>query len=222
MLKTPSLITPRQPSGASHADAEPEELAAAIDETDEERFPVRRGHDDVAGYVTTRDLARLLSRSVRGGIDAILRPVYAVPPTARALDVLEQLQSKRIAIAVIVDEAGGVEGIADIDDLAEEVVGTLLVGKTHDDATLHAESDGSWVLPATTRVHVANRRLDLELPMSPRWSTLGGLVNARLGTVPSVGARVVLEDGTVIEVVEASAKSVHRVRVRAPAPSTAQ
>lgn len=217
-LHVASLMIPRPSIVAIDAGADAAQLATAIEGVDEERFPVRRGHDDVVGYVTTRDLGRLLSGRITGGLEAILRPVYAVPATARALDVLEQLQSKRIAIAVVVDEAGGVEGIVDIDDLAEEVVGSLLVGKTHDDGTFAPEGDGSWVLPATTRVHVANRRLGLELPISPRWSTLGGLVNARLGSVPSVGARVELDDGTVIEVVDASTRRVDRVRVRAPSP----
>lgn len=216
-LHVASVMIPRSAVVAIDADAGPAELAAVLDGTDEERFPVRRGAEDVIGYVTTRDLARLLSRRIEGGLAAILRPVHAVPESARALEVLETLQQKRMAIAVVVDEAGGVEGIVDIDDLAEEVVGSLLVGPPMEDACFTAEPDGSYVLPATTRVHVANRRLDIELPTSPRWSTLGGLLNARLGTVPSVGARVALEDGTALEVVEASARRVHRVRVRPPA-----
>ena len=214
-LHVGSVMIPRPAIVAIDAGATDEELAAVLDGADEERFPVRRGADEVVGYVSTRDLARLLAGRIPGRLDAILRPVHVVPESARALDVLEQLQSKRIAIALVVDESGGVEGIVDIDDLAEEVVGSLLVGAARAD-TLAPDGEGSYSLPATTRVHVVNRHLDLELPTSPRWSTLGGMLTAQLGTVPSVGAKITLEDGTELEVLDASARRVLRVRLRPP------
>ncbi|UJR83301.1 hemolysin family protein [Sandaracinus amylolyticus] len=215
-LHVGSVMIPRAAIVAIDASATIEELAQRIDSTDEERFPVRRGGEDFIGYVRTRDVGRLIAGRVQGGLEAILRPVHAVPETALALEVLDQLQSRRIPIAVVVDESGGVEGVIDIDDLAEEVVGSLLVGGAHEDAGFLRDEDGSYVLPATTRVHVVNRRLDLDLPTSARWATLGGLVLAQLGAVPSVGARVELDDGSILEVVEASERRVQRVRLRRP------
>jgi putative hemolysin len=215
-LHVGSVMIPRAAVATIDLGLTNDELAVILDRTDEERFPVRHGADDVLGYVTARDLARLLAGRVDGGLARIVRPLHVVPESARALDVLEQLQSKRIAIALVVDESGGIEGIVDIDDLAEEVVGSLLVGESRDDASFTADDDGSYVLPASARVHVVNRKLDLDLPTSQRWSTLGGLLVTRLGAVPTVGACAVLDDGTRLEVVETSVRRVLRVRLWPP------
>lgn len=212
-LHAASVMVPRGAIVAIEADASAEDLGALLDETDEERFPVRKG-DEIVGYVTTRDIARLLGGRVSGGLPAIVRPVTYVPEVARALELFERMQSSRLPIAVVVDESGSLEGIVDIDDLAEEVVGTLLVGAPRDEARFSREAEGTVVVPASMRIHVANRALDLDLPISPRWSTVGGLLLSRLATMPTPGARVALEDGTELEVVETSARRVLRVRIR--------
>jgi putative hemolysin len=215
-LHVGSVMVPRPAIVAIDVNATIDDLMQTIDISDEERFPVRRGGENIIGYVTTRDIARLLRGRVEDGLASIVRPVHVVPESARALDVLDQLQSKRIPIAIVVDESGGIEGVVDIDDLAEELLGSLLVGEHREDALIVREPDGAAIVPATMRVHVINRRLELDLPISVRWSTIGGLVLAQSGVVPAVGTRVALADGTVFEVIEASARRVHRVRVRPP------
>lgn len=214
-LHAASVMVPRPAIVSVDVDASAEELGALLDETDEERFPVTRG-DDIVGYVATRDIGRVLAGRVPGGLARVVRPVMFVPQGAGALHLLEQLQSRRMPIAVVVDEDGTIEGIVDIDDLAEEVVGTLLVGAPRDEVQLAREPDGAVVVPAGMRIHVANRALGLHLPISPRWSTVGGLLLARLQAMPRAGARVELDDGTVLEVVEATVRRVLRVRIRAP------
>ena len=211
-LHAAAVLVPRGAVATVDADASRDELGALLDSTDEERFPVRRG-EDITGYVTTRDIARLLGGRVSGGLSAITRPVIFVPESGGALALFERLQATRVPIAVVVDESGSIEGVVDIDDLAEEVVGTLLVGAPRDEQLFAREEDGAVVVPAGMRIHVVNRALDLELPVSPRWSTVGGLLLSRLAAMPSAGARVQLEDGTELEAVEASARRVLRVRI---------
>ncbi len=211
-LHAGAVMVPRAAVVAVDAEATPEELTAFLETTDEERFPVRRGNA-IVGFVATRDIARLCAGRA-SDLAAIVRPVLFVPEVARALDLLERLQAERVPIAVVVDESGAFEGIVDIDDLAEEVVGSLLVGEPMDDPRVVHEPSGAFVVAAATRVHVVNRALDVDLPTSPRWSTVGGLVLSELGALPEPGATVTLEDGTELEVVEASARRVHRVRIR--------
>jgi putative hemolysin len=191
-----------------------EEIAALLEEADEERYPVLAGDDDVVGYVTTRDLAKLLAGVGEGELARLVRPVHVVPETANALELLAELQRRRVPIAVVVDETGAFEGIVDVDDLAEEIVGSL-VGEAERTAPARAD-DGSAVVPASSRVHLVNRLLALDLPLSPRWSTVGGLVLAHGGAIPKVGDTVTLEDGTRLEVVETSARRLLQVRIHPP------
>jgi putative hemolysin len=206
-------MTPRGAVVAIDESASREELGRLLDATDEERFPVWGAEEDIVGYVTMRDVARWLGGRVEGPLATLVRPVHVVPESAWALQVLDELQSLRLPIAVVVDEAGGVEGIVDIDDLAEELVGSLKVGAALEASSVEREPGGAVVVPAAMRVHVANRLLGLTLPTSARWSTIGGLLVAELRAMPTIGARVTLADGVELEVVDASTRRVQRVRL---------
>jgi putative hemolysin len=214
-LHVSALMVPREAVRMLPEDADMDELVACLDHAEEAHFPVTRGDDDeVIGYVTMRDLARLVARRVEGGLTAAVHAIHAVPENAMAVAVLETLQTRREPIALVVDESGATAGLVEMDDLVEEVIGTV-VGAP---AEIERCADGSAVVPASTKVHVANRSLGLALPMSPRWSTLNGLLTAELGVLaPPPGTRHALRDGTVIEVLESSPRRVQRVRVRPPA-----
>jgi CBS domain containing-hemolysin-like protein len=207
-------MVPRGAIVAIDATATRDDLFRLLDTTDEERFPVRRSEEEILGYVTMRDIARLLSGRVDGTLDSLVRPVHIVPESALALEVLEQLQTRRVAMALVVDEAGGIEGLVEIDGLAEELVGSLQVGAAREDTAIDREPGGEIVVPASLRVHVANRLLELDLPTSRRWSTVGGLLLSQLGAMPTVGAKVHLANGLELEVVDAGARRIHRVRIR--------
>jgi putative hemolysin len=206
-LHAAAVMTPRVAVAGIDRAATRAQIVALLERTDEERFPVLREQEDVVGYVTTRDLGRLLATLEPFDLATIVRPVHVVPGTASALDLLATLQRRRMPIAVVVDQAGGFDGIVDVDDLAEEVVGALV------DGVEAGVPGGSVVVPASQRVHVVNRRCGTALPQSRRWSTLGGLVLTKFGSIPSAGATITLDDGTTIEVLEATARRVTRVRI---------
>jgi putative hemolysin len=210
-LHAGAVMVPRGSVVGVASTASRDEITHLIATTDEDRFPVLRGHEDVAGYVTTRDLARILTGSVPD-IAAATRPIHTAPESASAIGLLVELQRRRVPIAMVVDGVGSFEGIVDVDDLAEEIVGSL----ASDAERGSVSSEGGTVVPATMRVHQANRRLQLSLPTSKRWSTIGGLFLARTGTIPSAGDRVTLEDGTSLEVVETTARRLLRVRITPP------
>ncbi len=209
-LRVSAVMIPRGGVRFIALDAPREALIALLDEREEDRFIVAKGPEDIVGYVTARDIAQIFANGI-GNLASKLRPVHVVPETAFALDVLDVLQSRRIPIAVVVDESGSIEGIVDIDDLADEVVGTLVSGV--DTIDFVREGDGSLLISASARIHIVNRLLDLDLPQSPRWSTLGGLVLHEFGAMPPAGASVSLSDGTSLEVVEVSSRRIQRLRI---------
>jgi putative hemolysin len=210
-LRVSAVMIPRGGVRFIALDAHREELIALIDEREEDRFVVARGPEDIVGYVTARDIAQMFAKGV-DGLTSKIRPVHIVPETALALDVLDILQSRRIPIAIVVDESGSIEGTVDIDDLADEVVGALVAGSPETIEYVR-EADGALLISASARVHVVNRLLDLDLPQSPRWSTLGGLVLHEFGAMPPAGTSVVLADGTSLDVVEVSSRRIQRLRI---------
>jgi putative hemolysin len=212
-LHVGAVMVPRGAVVGVPLTASRDDIARILATTDEDRFPVLRGHEDVVGYVTTRDLARLLTGSLPD-LASAMRPIHTAPERASALDLLVELQRRRVPIAVVVDESGSFEGIVDVDDLAEEIVGSLAT----DAHRALAPTEGGTIVPAALRVHLANRWLRLSLPTSKQWSTIGGLFLAQMGAIPTAGERITLQDGTELEVVETSARRLLRVRIKPPPP----
>lgn len=182
------------------------------------RMPVYDGApDNVVGYLAIRDLVGAALAREPLSVKALMRPVRFVPETARADQLLRTMQSERAPMAIVVDERGDVTGLVTVEDLVEELVGEIL--SEHDTAppAVAREPDGSVVLPAATPIRDASRLLDHDLPERPGVGTVAGLCLHAAGRIPPPGAVLKLEDGTVLEVIDASPRRVRRVRIR-PAP----
>jgi putative hemolysin len=117
-------------------------------------MPVYQGRvDDVAGYVSTRDLLYLALEQKLFVMEDILRPAFFAPETQRAVDLLHEMRRRRVPFAVIVDEQGGMSGICTLEDLVEELVGEIL----SEDAVpppelVQAAPDGSAIILGTAPV----------------------------------------------------------------------
>ena len=179
----------------------------------EDRIPVYEGSwEHVIGYVTLRDM--LVSISDRP-LRELVRAPYFVPENVLAVDVLREMQRRRIHIGFVVDELGSVAGIVTLEELVEELVGDIFAEHQSPHPSIRREADGTAIVRADTAVHEVNRTLGLDLPEGNAWTTLGGLMLVKHGSIPSNGARVRV--GSVdIEVLEATRRRLLAVRVRPP------
>lgn len=168
--------------------------------------------DHILGYVTSRDLLVAKSNGTFS-IKAVLRPIEAVPESARATDVLTLMQTTQALIVLVVDEHGGVSGLVTLEDLIEELVGEIFEEHETKTPTISHEGPGKALVDGATPVHELNRELGLALPTSPEWVTIGGLILARARDVPSTGTSFTLEDGTHIDVVQATERKVVLARI---------
>jgi putative hemolysin len=127
------------------------------------------------------------------------------------------MRERRIHLAFVVDEQGGVGGIVTLDDLLEELVGEVF-GEMHatQPSTIRPQADGSVVVLGDATIRDLNREHDFELPDGPGFSTVGGLCMSLAGGVPKVGDVLALESGVELRIEEASARAVSRVRVVPP------
>jgi putative hemolysin len=172
--------------------------------------------DDIVGYVLAKDLAAMAWERQLIVLDDLLRPVHFVPETAKAVQVLREMQRRRTQIAVVVDEHGGVAGLLTLEDLVEELVGEIVGEQEQAEALFQREPGGTALVRGDAPIREVNRALDLELEEGEGYSTVAGLCIALAGTVPERGARLRAPDGTEIEVVDASPRVVRLVRLRPP------
>ncbi len=222
-LTAADVMVPRNRIVALPLDAPQEDLKRLLLEEGRSRMPVYAGAlDEIVGYVMAKDLAAMAWDRHLLVLPDLLRPVRFVPETARAVQVLRDMQRDRQQLAVVVDEHGGVSGMLTLEDLVEELVGDILGEAEEPLDAIQREPSGTAIVRGDVPVRDVNRALDLGLPEGEDYTTVAGLCVSLAGAVPERGTRLPLPDGTVIEVMEASPRVVRRVRIRPPEAGQAE
>ncbi|HET6332593.1 MAG TPA: hemolysin family protein [Polyangiales bacterium] len=181
------------------------------------RLPVYdESPDDVVGYVNIKDLA---TRSWERGdisLQEVMRPPHFVPTSKLAGDLLSEMRRLHVPISIVIEEQGGLAGLITIEDLLEELVGTIETEHAKEAPPYVREREGSWVVSGSLPIRELNRELNLDLPEEGDWNTLAGLFIHQAGRIPKAGEQERLPDGTVLEVLEASPRRIRTLRVKAP------
>jgi CBS domain containing-hemolysin-like protein len=145
------------------------------------------------------------------------RPVLYVPASMAATNLLIRMQTRRIHMALVVDEYGGTDGLVTIEDLVEQIVGDI--EDEHDEveaANIVSDASGAITAAARTPVKELEARLDVKLlsaEQEEEIDTLGGLVFALVGHVPARGELVPHPSGIEFEVLEADPRRIKRLKV---------
>lgn len=185
------------------------------------RLPVYEGSiDHIVGVLYAKDLLPLL-RDGRHNLTlrSIVRPVYFVPETMKVDDLMRALQSRKVHMAIIVDEYGGTAGLVTIEDLLEEIVGEIQDEYDVEEPPIEEVSAGEWLFDGRISLDEVNDLTNLGL-VNEDVDSLGGFVSAMLGTIPEVGEKIEVNDAT-IEVITVQGLRPHRLRVSLPQPESA-
>jgi len=177
--------------------------------------------DNVQGLLYAKDLLPYL-REGRSDVPLsnILRQAYFIPETKKASDLLPDLQQRRVHMAVVVDEYGGVAGLVTIEDLLEEIVGEIQDEYDTEEPFVEFISDDEYVFDARVDLDDLNRLMDVSLPTDDS-DTLGGFIYTMLGKVPAIGDQVAFEDmGFTVESV--AGRRIKKVRVERQSPSASE
>jgi len=193
------------------------------------RMPVYRNSlDEVMGLVHIKDFTVLVGENgnpadlIAPKLTDLLRPVLFVSPTARVLDLLLEMRLKRMHMAMVVDEYGGIDGLATIEDVVEQIVGEIEDEHDSDDSPQMIENtDGSVTADARVTIGAFEARYgdvftDEE---EEQTETLGGLVYFLSGRVPRRSELVRHSSGLEFEILDGDPRRVRRLRIRnLPAP----
>jgi len=181
------------------------------------RVPVyERTIHNIKGIVYTQDVLQVPDSEahVRVVETIMRRDVYFVPESKLGSDLLREMQTQNIRMAIVVDEYGGVAGLVTIEDLVEEIVGEIR--DDHEKPEIVREGERSFIVAGGMDVD----RLD-ELfgskPEGKESATIAGLVSELAGRIPRKG-EVIQDDGLRFEILESTDRRVERVRVSAVQP----
>ncbi|HAA93594.1 MAG TPA: magnesium/cobalt efflux protein [Rhodospirillaceae bacterium] len=183
------------------------------------RLPVYRNTlDDAIGMVHIKDVLAATTREKNTKLEDIVRGVLYVAPSIRVLDLLLQMRVARTHMALVVDEFGGIGGLATIEDLVEQIVGEIEDEHDVDDGPQLRSLDGDSVLAdARVTLEEFENRVGEFLTEEDREDdidTLGGLVFSIAGHVPVRGEIIRHESsGIEFEVREADPRRIRRIKV---------
>jgi putative hemolysin len=212
------VMVPRQDVIMVPRDATANELRHVLLDNTYTRYPVYEGRvDNVVGYIGVKDVLSHCLEGTPAAVEALMRPPFFVPESQRAVELLREMRSRRLPLAIVVDELGGTAGIVTIEDLVEEVVGEIFSEHTqYAPPPIQKQPDGSALVSGIAPIREVNRALGIELSEDGPWTTIAGLALSLAGQIPTVGQTLALPEGITLEVVDASPRRVRTVRVRLP------
>jgi putative hemolysin len=198
-----------------------EEALKVIVEAGHSRIPVYEDSiDHLRGLLYAKDLRmRLRDGDTQRPIRDVLRPAYFVPESKKAVDLLAELQQRKIHLAIVVDEYGGTAGLVTLEDLIEEIVGEIRDEYDFNEEEAYQQIDeNEYIFDAGIDLDDLNRLLDIHLPTDES-DTLGGFVFSKLGKVPDEGEQIETEH-VHIEVLNVDDRRIRKIRVVKIPPAT--
>ena len=149
--------------------------------------------DEIKGFVYVKDLIVAFDDLDRPLEEEDLREVVMVPGTRKVGEILRDLQAQSRALAIVLDEYGGTDGLLTVEDILEELVGEINDEYDEEIAEVEHLEDGSILVDAKMIVEDVNETLDIDIPTDGP-ETLGGFLYDKFGHAPDVGESILVED----------------------------
>jgi CBS domain containing-hemolysin-like protein len=147
----------------------------------------------------------------------IIRPVLFVPPSMLASELMAKMQAERTQMALVIDEYGGTDGLASLEDIVEMLVGDIEDEHDDEEAMFTRQSDDIWVADARVELEEIAKAIGPDFDVSGQMNevdTLGGLIFAELGRIPARGEVVqAAVPGFEFHVLDADPRRIKKVRI---------
>jgi CBS domain containing-hemolysin-like protein len=222
-IQVREIMVPRPDMHTLAVESGLDEVMRAFATTQRSRIPVYRGTEDhILGFVHIKDMLWILLDRERRleenlspppfDLRRVLREVLIVPETKPASELLQELRTRRVGMAMVVDEFGSILGLVTLEDILEQMVGEI-----HDEFDVIERpltlADGALIFDAALNVRDLDAQYNITIPEDPAYATVGGFVLDQLGFIPKGGES--FEYGNFrFSVVEMDGKRVARVKIQ--------
>lgn len=190
------------------------ELIRLINEEGYTRIPIYQGTpDQIVGILHAKDLLRIWARGTDTPVELkeYLNPATFIPESKPITELLREFQTKKIHLAIVVDEFGGVRGLVTFEDVIEEIFGEIDDEHDDEESELRVVDERTVIVDAKIDIEEVEAHFRLSLPDGP-YESVGGFIIHRLGKVPQAGV-VVQESGLSFKVLGADPRRIKSLRI---------
>lgn len=222
------IMVPRVEIFSLSHDTTIEKAATLLYQEGYSRTPVYKDTlDNIIGVLMYKDvLAKYMEHARKGDkavlqspISTLVKKVLYTPETKKISHLLQEFRKKQVHLAIIVDEYGGTEGIVTIEDILEEIVGDIADEYDQEEALFLPLPEGGWLIDARMSILDIEEQLDIEIPQSGDYDTIGGYIFQETGTIPAKGF-IIRKPLFEIEVVRSNDRRVEKLRINPIFPLT--
>lgn len=212
------IMVPRVDLFALSASTTIREASSLFSQEGYSRIPVyKETLDQIVGVVLYKDLLKCFTdpdQNLDATLETIFKPVLYSPENKKVSQLLQEFRTKQIHMAIIVDEYGGTEGVATIEDILEELVGEIEDEYDVDEENPFLEiPGGGWIIDAKMTLLDIADQIGVHLPTHPAYDTLGGYVYHCAGTIPNKGWRF-SHDKFDLEVVLSNERAIKKIKIQ--------
>ena len=207
------IMVPRIDIVALDATSSVTELVRTVIDAGVSRIPIYENTiDNVIGVVYAKDVLRYWGQSGDGlSLKQIARSPHFIPETKRVDELLQEFRKKRVHMAIVVDEYGGVAGLVSLEDLMEEIVGEIEDEFDIGAPQIETVSPGEVIMDAAVSIDDLNEALSLDI-QGEDFDTVGGFIFDRLGKIPIPGDEI-REDGFLVSVLTTTGRRIRKVKI---------
>lgn len=196
--------------------------------------------DDPRGMLHIRDVLNYITRSARDGKETgtelnlahislntpvgeldIIRTVLFVPASMLASQLLSRMQATHTQMALVIDEYGGTDGLASMEDIVELVVGDIEDEHDDTDVVIISEPDNKWLVDGVAELEDVQEALGPDFVIGEHGDdvdTIGGLIMAALDRIPTRGEVVEAVPGFQFKILDADKRRIKRIRIEKMPP----
>jgi putative hemolysin len=209
------IMTPRPDIVALEINTSMDEVVRLLIEEGHSRIPVYEENlDNIIGVLLVKDLLPYMAGTKGEGfvLRELLREPYFVPDTKRIGELLAELRTRNVHLAIVLDEFGGTEGIVTLEDLLEEIVGEIYDEYDVAEPDFTTTPEGHVLIDGGASIDEVNERFGMDLS-SEDFDTIGGYIFGTLGRVPQTGDEIHVDGSGDLRVEETEERRVTTVRL---------
>ncbi len=210
------IMVPRIDVAALEINTPLSEAIGVMSRTGHSRVPVfEETIDNIVGFLYAKDLLTVdrSPDSPLSSMRSILRPAYFVPEAKRVDELLTEMQTRRVHVAVVVDEYGGVAGMVTLEDITEEIIGEIQDEYDQAEEMLYQKvGPDEYIFQGRISMDDFNEIMGSHLTQENA-ETLGGFIYGEMGRVPA-GGESVETNGLVLTVEQVIGRRIRKVRAR--------